>query len=57
MRLRGAGAGFDVRRVGQAAVVLCLVALAVSPSSIVFVAGLHKNSQISALRSPASTSP
>jgi hypothetical protein len=50
MRLRGAGAGLDVRRVGHAVVVLCLLALAVTVV-IVFIAAFHKNSQISTLRS------
>jgi hypothetical protein len=49
--LRGAGAGLtvDTRRVGRVIVGLLLVALAVLVV-ILFVAGIHKNSQISRLR-------
>jgi hypothetical protein len=49
MTLRGAAPGLDVRRVGQAAVGLCLVALTVSVI-IFFVGAIHKNSQIADLR-------
>ena len=47
--LRGAGVDVDVRRVGRVAVALCLVALAVV-AVVLFVAGAHKNSQITRLR-------
>lgn len=47
--LRGAGVDVDVRRVGRVVVALCLVALAVLVV-VLFVAGVHKNSQINRLR-------
>jgi hypothetical protein len=47
--LRGAGAGLDARLVGRVVGVLLLVALALAVV-IFFVAGLHKNTQISQLR-------
>jgi hypothetical protein len=47
--LRGAGVNYNARRVGQVAVGLCLVTLAVLV--IVFtVAGIHRNGQINELR-------
>jgi hypothetical protein len=49
MTLRGATPGLDVRRVGQAVVGLCLVALAVSVV-IFYVGAVHKNAQIADLR-------
>ncbi len=47
--LRGAGAGLDTRLVGRVIGALLLVALAAAVV-IFFVAGLHKNTQISQLR-------
>jgi hypothetical protein len=47
--LRGAGAGLDVRLVGRVVGSLVLVALAVAVV-IFFIAGVHKNAQISSLR-------
>jgi hypothetical protein len=47
--LRGAGVDVDVRRVGRVFVALCLVALAVL-AVVLFVVGVHKNSQINRLR-------
>src|SRR5580692_10409535 len=47
--LRGAGAGLDARLVGRVVGALLLVALALAVV-IFFVAGLHKNTQISQLR-------
>ncbi len=47
--LRGAGVDVDVRRVGRAAIGLCLVTLAVV-AAILFVVGAHKNAQITRLR-------
>ena len=49
MTLRGAAPGLDIRRVGQAVVGLCLVALSVTVV-IFFVGAIHKNAQIADLR-------
>ncbi len=47
--LRGAGVNYDARKVGQVAVGVCLLTLAVLV--VVFtVAGIHRNSQINQLR-------
>jgi len=47
--LRGAGVEIDARRVGRVAAGVCLAALAVSVIAL-FVAGVHKNAQITGLR-------
>jgi hypothetical protein len=49
MTLRGAAPGLDVRRVGQLAVGICLIGLAVTVA-VFFVGAVHKNSQIADLR-------
>jgi hypothetical protein len=47
--LRGAGVEVDARRVGRVILALCLVGLTVAVV-VLFVAGAHKNSQITRLR-------
>ncbi len=47
--LRGAGVSIDVRKTGRVVVAVCFVALAVL-AVVLFVAGVHKNSQINTLR-------
>jgi hypothetical protein len=47
--LRGAGVDVDIRRAGRVAVIVCLVALAVSVV-VLFTAGVQKNAQINRLR-------
>jgi len=48
-RLRGAGVDVDVRRAGRVVIGLCLIALAGLVIGL-YVAGAHKNAQISGLR-------
>jgi len=47
--LRGAGVDVDIGRVGRVAVIVCLMALAVSVV-VLFTAGVQKNAQINRLR-------